>query len=161
MPTRYYTIYRSVYDNSPGSTSRFLRIIASDEDSGSNEMINYYIGMINICYFTSIKPRKRSFCRARSWVSTVWTSLSSPSPFNSMDKIQAHHLETSDANATVMIYSDNGDTAPSALWLDPIDEELNFPILEKYDERHGNRSIFSGTILYQLTSQTSSLAMCP
>jgi hypothetical protein len=80
-----------------------------------------------------------------------------------MDKIEAHHLETSDVNATVTIYFNNGDTAPPARWLDPIYEELHFPILEKYYERHGNRPIFNDsagfncTILYQLTSQTSSI----
>ncbi|CAF1461191.1 unnamed protein product, partial [Rotaria sordida] len=69
----------------------------------------------------------------------------------------------SEANATVTIYYNNGNDPPPARWSDPRYEELNFPIIEKYYEIYRNQPIFNlsygfnGTIIYQLTSQTSSI----
>jgi hypothetical protein len=156
-----YTIYRSTFGNS--NSSRFLRIIASDADSGSNGMINYYIGTINVPYFTINETTGTIILR-----NTVPGLFSLdigrfPITFQVYAQDRGTPPRTSEANATVTIYYNNGNDPPPARWLDPRYEELNFPILEKFYEIFGNRPIFNesvnfnGTIIYQLTSQTSSI----
>jgi hypothetical protein len=156
-----YTIYRSLYGNS--NTARFLRIIASDADSGLSGMINYYIGTVNVPYFTINQTTGTIILR--NTVPGVYSLDINQFPitFQVYAQDRGSPSRTSEANATVTIYYNNGNDPPPARWLDPIYEELNFPIIEKYYETYGNRPIFNtsygfnGTILYQLTSQTSSI----
>jgi hypothetical protein len=156
-----YTIYRSLYGNS--NTAQFLRIIASDADSGLNGQINYYIGTVNVPYFTINQTTGTIILRSN--VAGVYSLDINQFPITF--QVYAQDLgmppRISATNATVTIYYNNGNGPPPARWLDPMYEALNFQILEKYYETNGSTPVFNnsygfnGTILYQLTSQTSSI----
>jgi hypothetical protein len=154
-----YTIYRSAVGN---NSSRFLRIIASDADSGLNGMINYYIGTISVPYFTINQTTGTIIFRPGVTIADLQVSQF-PITFQVYAQDRGTPPQISQTNATVTIYYNNGNDAPPARWLDPRYEALNFPILEKYYEIYGSQPIFNtsygfnGTILYQLTSQTSSI----
>jgi hypothetical protein len=156
-----YTIYRSTFGNS--NSSRFLRIIASDADSGLNGMISYYIGTVNVPYFTINQTTGTIILR--STVPGIYSLdvTQFPITFQVYAQDRGTPPRISETNATVTIYYNNGNDPPPARWLDPRYEELNFPILEKYYEIYRNTPIFNtsygfnGTIIYQLTSQTSSI----
>ncbi len=147
-----YTIYRSTFGNSP--SSRFLRIIASDADSGYNGMINYYIGTINVPYFTINQTTGTIIFRSGVTITDLQVSQ-----FPITFQVYAQDLGTppriSEANATVTIYYNNGNDPPPARWLDPRYEVLNFPIIEKYYETYGNRPIFNERL--DLCDGTSSI----
>jgi hypothetical protein len=155
-----YTIYRTTFGNT--ANPRFLRIIASDADSGFNGMINYYIGTINVPYFTINQTTGTIILRPGVAITDLQVSQ-----FPITFQVYAQDLGTppqiSQTNATVTIYYNNGNEAAPARWLDPMYEQLNFPILEKYYEIYGSQPVFNnsfgfnGTILYTLTSQTSSI----
>ncbi|CAF3869414.1 unnamed protein product [Adineta steineri] len=157
-----YTIYRSTVGNSNNS-ARFLRIIASDADSGLNGQINYYIGTISVPYFTINQTTGTIILR--SDVPGIYNLSVSQFPitFQVYAQDRGTPPRISEANATVTIYYNNGNDPPPARWLDPAYEELNFPIIEKYYETYGNQPIFNtsygfnGTISYLLTSLTSSI----
>ena len=156
-----YTIYRSTFGNS--NSSRFLRIIASDADSGANGVINYFIGTVGVRYFTI--SRTTGTIILRDDVAGIFSLDVSQFPisFQVYAQDSGSPPRTSEANATVTIYYNNGNDPPPARWLDPRYEELSFSIIEKFYETYGNRPIFNdalgfnGTIIYQLTSQTSSI----
>ncbi|UJR08758.1 hypothetical protein I4U23_013015 [Adineta vaga] len=156
-----YTIYRSTTGNS--NSARFLRIIASDADSGLNGMINYYIGTVNVPYFTINQTTGTIILR--SSVPGIYNLNVSQFPitFQVYAQDRGSPQRTSETNATVTIYYNNDNDPPPARWVDPVYEELNFPIIEKYYETYGNRPIFNtaygfnGTISYLLTSTTSSI----
>jgi hypothetical protein len=156
-----YTIYRSTVGN---NTLHFLRIIASDADSGLNGMIYYYIGTINVPYFTINQTTGTIILRPGVAITDLQVNQF-PITFQVYAQDLGSPPRTSQANATVTIYYNNSNDTPPARWLDPRYEELNFPIIEKYYETYGNRPIFNdsygfnGTILYQLTSQISSIFM--
>ncbi len=154
-----YTIYRSAVGN---NGSRFLRIIASDADSGLSGMVSYYIGTISVPYFAINQTTGTIIFRPGITIADLQVSQF-PITFQVYAQDLGSPPRISQANATVTIYYNNGNDAPPARWLDPRYEELNFPILEKYYETNGTQPIsniaygFNGTILYQLTSQTSSI----
>jgi hypothetical protein len=156
-----YTIYRSAFGNS--NNSQFLRIIASDADSGPYGVISYYIGTISVPYFTINQTTGTIILRSN--VPGVYSLDVTQFPITFQVYAQDHGVppRISATNATVTIYYNNGNEPPPARWLDPSYEELNFPIIEKYYETFGSTPIFNnsygfnGTILYQLTSQTSSI----
>lgn len=155
-----YTIYRSTVGNS--NTARFLRIIASDADSGLNGVINYYIGTINVPYFTINQTTGTIILRSNVAITDL-NVTQFPITFQVYAQDLGSPPRISEANATVTIYYNNGNDAPPARWLDPRYEELNFPIIEKYYETYVDQPIFNnsygfnGTILYQLTSLASSI----
>ena len=155
-----YTIYRSTYGNT--ANPRFLRIIASDADSGSNGQINYYIGSIGVPYFAINTTTGTIILRSGIAMADLDVSRF-PITFTVYAQDRGSPPRTSETNATVTIYYNNGNDAQPARWLDPMYEELNFPIIEKFYETYVNRPIFNtsygfnGTILYTLTSQTSSI----
>jgi hypothetical protein len=155
-----YTIYRSSYGNT--DNPRFLRIIASDADSGANGLINYYIGSVGYPYFAINQTTGTIILRAGVSITDLQVSQF-PITFQVYAQDRGSPPLTSQTNATVTIYYNNGNDAQPARWLDPIYEELNFPIIEKYYETFRNQPIFNesygfnGTILYTLTSQTSSI----
>jgi hypothetical protein len=156
-----YTIYPSTFANS--NSSHFLRLIASDADSGPYGMISYYIGTVNVPYFTINQTTGTIILRSN--VPGIYSLDVNQFPITFQVYAQDHGIppRMSTTNATVTIYYNNGNEPPPARWLDPRYEELNFPIIEKYYETYGNRPIFNdsygfnGTIFYQLTSQTSSI----
>lgn len=161
MPSWNYTIYRSAYGNS--NNARFLRIIASDADSGDNGKINYYIGANSNPYFT-INQTTGTIILSSSVGGVYNLDVNRfPITFQVYAQDRGSPPRISETNATVIMYYNNGNDPPPARWLDPRYEELNFPIIEKYYETYGNRPIFNnnygfnGTIIYQLTSQTSSI----
>ncbi|CAF3673561.1 unnamed protein product [Rotaria sordida] len=155
-----YTIYRSSINT---TNIRFLRIIASDADSGLNGMINYYIGTVNVPYFSisrttgTIKFRQNIF----------GLSYLNISRFPIIFYVYAQDRGTppliSKNNATVTIYFNDNDEPPVARWLDTHYEELYISITEKFYEIYRNQPIFdynygfNGSIMYELTSQTSSI----
>jgi hypothetical protein len=155
-----YTIYRSTVGNS--NSARFLRIIASDADSGLSGTIYYYIGTVNVPYFTINQTTGTIILRSGVAITDLNVTYF-PITFQVYAQDLGSPPRISQANATVTIYYNNGNEAPPARWLDPSYEELNFPIIEKYYETYGDQPIFNnsygfnGTILYQLTSQTSSI----
>ncbi|CAF3932970.1 unnamed protein product, partial [Rotaria sp. Silwood1] len=156
-----YTIYRSAFGNS--NNARFLRIIASDADSGLNGMINYFIGTINVPYFTINQTTGTIILRDNVPGVFSLDVNQFPITFQVYAQDRGSPPRVSEANATVTIYYNNGNDPPPARWSDPRYEELNFPIIEKYYEIYRNQPIFNlsygfnGTIIYQLTSQTSSI----
>jgi len=156
-----YTIYRSTVGNS--NSARFLRIIASDADSGLSGVINYYIGTVNVPYF-AINQTTGTIILQDSVAGIYNLNVSLfPITFQVYAVDRGTPPLISQTNATVTIYYNNGNEAPPARWLDPAYEELNFPIIEKYYEIYGNTPVFNnsygfnGTISYQLTSLTSSI----
>jgi hypothetical protein len=155
-----YTIYRSAFGNS--ANARFFRIIASDADSGPSGMINYYIGTVNVPYFTINQTTGTIILRSGITIADLQVSQF-PITFQVYAQDNGTPPLLSQTNATVTIYYNNGNASPPARWLDSMYEELNFPILEKYYELYGSQPIFNnsygfnGTILYQLTSQASSI----
>jgi hypothetical protein len=157
-----YTIYRSTFENS--ATSYLLRIIASDADSGLNGMINYFIGTVNIPYFT-INQTTGTIIFRRGVAITDLQISQFPITFQVYAQDRGSPPQMSQTNATVTIYYNDGNDLLPARWLDAHYKELNFPIIEKYYETYGNRPIFNnsynfnGSIIYQLTSQTSSSFM--
>ncbi|CAF3632426.1 unnamed protein product [Rotaria socialis] len=161
MTTWNYTIYRSAFGNS--NSARFLRIIASDADSGSNGLINYYIGTVNVPYFTINQTTGTIILR--SDVLGVYSLDVSQFPitFQVYAQDRGSPPRISETNATVIMYYNNGNDPPPARWGDARYEELNFSIREKYYEVNRNAPVsnstygFNGTIFYQLTSQTSSI----
>ncbi|CAF2958903.1 unnamed protein product [Rotaria sp. Silwood2] len=156
-----YTIYRSAFGNS--NSARFLRIIASDADSGSNGMINYYIGTINVPYFTINQTTGTIILRDNVLGVFSLDVNQFPIRFQVYAQDRGSPPRISEANATVTIYYNNGNDPPPARWSDPRYEELNFPIIEKYYEIYRNIPIFNtsygfnGSIFYQITSLTSSI----
>ena len=157
-----YTIYRSAFGNS--NNPRFLRIIASDADSGRNGMINYYIGTAAVLYFAINQTTGTIILNSATTGGVPSLDVNQfPITFQVYAQDSGSPPRISEANATVIIYYNNGNDPPPARWLDPSYEELNFPIIEKYYETFGNRPIFNnsfgfnGTIIYELTSQTSSI----
>lgn len=155
-----YTIYRMTFGNA--ANPRFLRIIASDADSGANGMINYYIGTVNVPYFTINQTTGTIILRAGVAIADLQVNQF-PITFQVYAQDQGAPPRISMANATVTIYYNNGADLQPARWQDSRYEELNFPIIEKYYETYRNRPIFNdsfdfnGTIIYTLTSQTSSI----
>ncbi|CAF1053785.1 unnamed protein product [Adineta ricciae] len=156
-----YTIYRSTAGNS--NSARFLRIIASDADSGVNGQINYYIGTVGVPYFTINQTTGTVILRSSvPGIYNLSVSLF-PITFQVYAQDSGTPPRTSETNATVTIYYNNGNDPPPARWVDPAYEELNFPIIEKYYETYGDRPIFNpsygfnGTISYILTSTISSI----
>ena len=155
-----YTIYRSAFGNS--DNPRFLRIIASDADSGQNGVINYYIGTLSVLYF-AINQTTGTIILQTGVGMTGLDVTQFPITFQVYARDLGSPPRISEANATVTIYYNNGVDAAPARWADPRYEELNFPIIEKYYEIYGNRPIFNdtygfnGTISYILASTTSSI----
>ncbi len=156
-----YTIYRSTVEYS--NSRRFLRIIASDADSGSNGMINYYIGTVNVPYFTINQTTGTIILQdSVPGINSLSASLF-PITFQVYAQDRGTPRRISETNSTVTIYYNNGTDLPPARWVNPVYEELNFPIIEKYYEIYGNRPIFNnsygfnGTISYLLTSLTPSV----
>lgn len=157
-----YTIYRSTVGNS--ANPRFLRIIASDADSGLNGMINYFIGERPLPLYFAINQTTGTIILESSVVGMFNVDVSKfPIRFQVYAQDRGSPPRISETNATVTIYFNNGNDPPPARWLDPRYEELNFPIIEKFYETYPNRLIFNdsygfnGTIAYQIASQTSSI----
>lgn len=154
-----YTIYRTTFGNT--ANPRFLRIIASDADSGQNGVINYFIGTIGVPYFTINQTTGTILLQSGVAIADLVVTRF-PITFQVYAQDQGSPRRISAANATVTIYYNNGNAQQPARWLDSRYEELNFPIIEKYYENFRNRPIFNdsfgfnGTILYTITSETSS-----
>ena len=119
-------------------------------------MINYYIGTLNVPYFTINQTTGTSIVQS----SVLGIFSLDVNLFPITFQVDAQDLgsppQISKVNATMTIYFNNGDTALPARWLNPIYEELNFPthlgeILRTLRQSAG----FNGTILSQLSSQTS------
>ena len=152
-----YTIYRSAFGNS--NNARFLRIIAYDADSGLSGMINYYIGTINVPYFTINQTTGTIILRNN--VPGVYSLDINQFPitFQVYAQDRGSPPRISETNAMVTIYYNKGNNPPPARWLDPRYEELNFPILEKYYEIYSTLPIFNnsfgfnGSIIYQINHQ--------
>jgi hypothetical protein len=148
------------------TTTRFLRIIAADADSGSNGMIDYYIGTFNVPYFSI--NRTTGTIMLRSSVPGLGSLDASlfPITFVVYAQDRGSPPKISDNNATVNIYYKDGDEPLQAKWLDTSYEELNITITEKFYETHTNSPIFdistgfNGSIYYNLTSQTSIMTVC-
>lgn len=161
MDTWNYTIYRSAYGNS--NNARFLRIIASDADSGLNGVVNYYIGSIGVQYFAINQTTGTIILRSNIGGVYNLDVNQFPITFQVYAQDRGSPPRTSEKNATIIIYYNNGNDPPPARWSDPIYEELNFPIIEKFYETFPNTPIFNtsygfnGTIFYQLTSPTTSM----
>jgi len=153
-----YTIYRSSINP---STREFLRIIASDADSESNNMINYYIGTPDVPYFAINRTTGRIILRSDTNLASL-NSSRFPIKFQVYAQDRGVPPLLSKNNATVTIdYSDGNDPSP-ARWLDSSYEDLNIRISEKFYEAYRNEPIrekngFNGSIFYELTSQTSSI----
>jgi hypothetical protein len=156
-----YTIYNSTINT---NTNRFLRIIASDADSGSNGMIDYYIGTLNVPYFAI--NRTTGTITLRSDISGIASLNISLFPITfyvyAQDRGTPPLLSTN--NATVTIYYRNSNDLAPARWLDTSYEDLHISIREKFYERYANQAIFeeqasgfNGSIFYRLTSNTSSI----
>ena len=157
-----YTIYRSTVGNS--NNPRFLRIIASDADSGANGMINYFIGSLPMPPYFAINQTTGTIILQSSVVGMFNVDVTRfPITFQVYAQDRGSPPRTSQSNATVTIYFNNGNDPPPARWLDPNYDELNFPIIEKFYETYPNQLIFNnsynfnGTISYQIASQTSSI----
>jgi hypothetical protein len=156
-----YTIYRSAFGNA--NNARFLRIIASDADSGSNGMINYFISTVNVPYFTI--EQSTGTIVLRNTVPGLFSLdiRQFPITFRVYAQDRGSPPRVSTTNATVTIYYNDGNTPPPARWSNSLYEELNFSIREKYYETNRNRPVFNdsigfdGRIIYQLMSQTSSI----
>jgi hypothetical protein len=124
-------------------------------------MINYFIGTINVAHFTINQTIGTLILRPGVTIRDLQVNQF-PITFKVFAQDLGSPRQTSQANATVIIYYDNGNDAAPARWLDLRYEELNFPILEKYYEMYrsqpifNNSSGFNGTILYTLTFQISS-----
>lgn len=155
-----YTIYRTTFGNT--ANPRFLRIIASDADSGQNGVINYFIGTIGVQYFTINQTTGTILLQSGVSITDLLVNRF-PITFQVYAQDQGSPRRISAANATVTIYFNNGNDQQPARWLDTRYEELNFPIIEKYYETYRNRPIFNdsfgfnGTILYIITSGPSSI----
>ncbi len=156
-----YTIYRSAFGNS--NNARFLRIIASDADSGLNGMINYYIMATNVPYFTINQTTGTIILRSNIPGVFSLDVTQFPITFQVYAQDRGSPPRTSEINATVTMNYNNGNDPPPARWLDPLYEELNFSILEKYYEIYSTLPIFNnsfgfnGSIIYQITSDKSSI----
>ncbi|CAF0872431.1 unnamed protein product [Adineta steineri] len=156
-----YTIYRSSFTTINNTT--LLRIIADDADSGLNGLINYYIGSLYIPYFTI--NRRTGYIAFRSDISGIETLDASRFPITF--DVYAQDCGTpqllSENNATVTIYYNDNDDLPPARWLNPLNENFNISITEKFYEKYlnqpvfDNNSSFNGSIMYTLTSDTSSI----
>jgi hypothetical protein len=154
-----YTIYPS-FINTPNT--QLLRIIAFDADSNSNGMINYYIGTVNVPYFSI--NRTTGAINLRCDIPSLTCLNISHFPIKFEVYAQDHGTPPlfSINNATVTIYYSNIDDPPPARWLDSSYEELKISITEKFYENYPNQAIyevngFNGSIFYELTSQTSSI----
>ncbi|CAF4366800.1 unnamed protein product, partial [Rotaria magnacalcarata] len=134
-----YTIYRSAFGNS--NSARFLRIIASDADSGSSGLINYYIGTVNVPYFTINQTTGTIILRSN--VPGVYSLdvTQFPITFQVYAQDRGSPPRISATNATVIMYYNNGNDPPPARWSDARYEELNFPIREKYYEVNRNAPV--------------------
>lgn len=155
-----YTIYRSTFDI---TNKKLLRVIAFDPDSGTNGVINYFIGTADVPYFSI-----NLITGAITFASNIHGLASlNISRFPITFSVYARDLGTpslfSKNTATVTIYFDSSDKLPEARWLDTRYEELNILISEKFYETYPNKPIFdtsqdfNGSIMYELTSETSSV----
>ncbi|CAF0991670.1 unnamed protein product [Rotaria sp. Silwood1] len=155
-----YIIYRSSMNK---TNTRFLRIIASDADSGLNGMINYYIGTAHVPYFSIIRTTGTIILRSDIFGISYLNMSYFPITFYVYAQDRGTPPLMSKNNATVTIYLNDSDDPPAARWLDTRYEELNISITEKFYENYRNQPIFdynygfNGSIIYELTSQTSSI----
>ncbi|CAF3111050.1 unnamed protein product [Rotaria sp. Silwood2] len=155
-----YTIYRSSIIT---TNTRLLRIIASDADSGVNGMINYYIGTASVPYFSINRTTGTITLRNNVFGLAYLNATRFPITFYVYAQDCGTPRLISKNNATVTIYFNDGDDPPAARWLDTHYEELNISITEKFYENYRNQPIFdndygfNGSIMYELTSQTSSI----
>lgn len=157
-----YTIYNSTANT---NMKRFLRIIASDADSGSNGMIDYYIEPLNVPYF-AINRTTGVITLSSNIVGIASLNISRfPITFHVYARDHGTPSLLSQNNATVTIYYKNSDELPPASWLNTSyeDLDLSISIREKFYENRTNQPIsdldagFDGSIFYKLSSNTSSI----
>lgn len=144
------------------SNRQFLRVMASDADSGVNGLINYYIGTIDVPYFSI--NRTTGTIILRDDISSLSSLNTSRFPIRFQVYAQDRGVSPlfSSNNATVTINYSENDEVQAATWLDPSYEDLNVLITEKFYELYPHQPIheesgFNGSIFYSLTSNISSL----
>ncbi|CAF4574874.1 unnamed protein product, partial [Didymodactylos carnosus] len=117
-----YTIYRAAVGNNP---SRFLRIKASDADSGNNGIIDYYIGSIPAPLYFIINQTTGVIMLQPNLMLSNLNVSDFPVTFTVYARDRGTPPLTSQANATVTINFNNNNEQPPASWLDPRYQELS------------------------------------
>ena len=145
-----------------GTNPSLTRIIAYDADAGIYGMMNYYIGTVNVPYFTINQTTGAILYRTGVSYSTLNSALF-PIQFTVFAQDLGRPTQISPVNATVTVYFNNSNTVLPATWLNPASGELNLVISEGFYRMNSRRPLFSnssgfnGSIIYQLTMQSASL----
>lgn len=145
-----------------GTNPSLTRIIAYDADAGTYGMVNYYIGTVNVPYFTINQTTGAIVYRTGVSFSTLNSTLF-PIQFTVFAQDRGSPPKISPINATITVYFNNSNAVLPATWLNPSSGELNLVISEEFYRMYSGRPVFStnsgfnGSIIYQLTMQSASL----
>ncbi|CAF2072701.1 unnamed protein product [Rotaria magnacalcarata] len=144
------------------SNPALIRIIAYDADLGTSGTVDYYIGTLNVPYFTINQTTGAIIYRAGVTFSNLNTTLF-PVQFTVFAQDRGIPPRISPVNATITLYLDTSNVIHPAVWLNPTSGELNIVISEEFFAMYPMRPVFdnnrnfNGSIIYQLNLQSPSL----
>ncbi|CAF4544432.1 unnamed protein product [Rotaria socialis] len=144
------------------SNPALIRIVAYDADLGTSGIVDYYIGTLNVPYFTINKTTGAIIYQAGVTFSNLNSTLF-PVQFTVFAQDRGIPPRISPANATITLYLDTSNAIYPAVWLNPTSGELNIGISEEFFAMYPMRPVFdnnrnfNGSIIYQLNLQSPSL----